>query len=106
MSEIQTLFKTPDGKEFTTLEAAKMHIDANAKLKAEIKEDISKILLKLQNYKTAKVSGDHDGYYSIENETELQDKFLCSLKSVLDDISKHEHTVEQYLTQYYNSNCY
>lgn len=104
---IQTVFKTPDGKEFKTMAEAQLHIDANAKLKKEIREDISRILLKLQNYKKAEAARDDDGYYTISNESELEDKYLCTLKAVLIDITgTSDYTVERYLTKYYNSTCY
>lgn len=102
---IKIVYKTTDGKEFQTKELAEAHENKIDALKKEIKEDISKILIKLKDLKNADVNSDDDGYFSISNEEQLEDKFLCSLKTVLDDIMKSEYNVESYLVQYYDSSC-
>lgn len=104
--KVKTVYKV-DGKEFATIEAANAYISGIDKIKSEVKELLSQILIKLKDIPEAKVENDGDGGYDISNREQIPDIYLSSLKTVVKDIvSGSDYTVESYLTQYYDSSCW
>lgn len=103
---VSIIYRTADGKEFKTEAEALAHESKVQILKREVKEDLSKILIKLKDLKSANVGYDGDGCYEIDNQEELEDMFLCSLKTTLTDLLSSDYNVQSYLVNYYDSSCY
>lgn len=106
---MKTIYKTKDGKEFDTQAEALKHeaslIDVIA-LRADVKELLSQILIKLKDVEPAQVDSDDDGYYSIVDGDNLVDKYLSCVKSVIQELNSAEYNATTMLTHYYDSSCY
>lgn len=107
---MKTIFRTNDGQEFDTQEAALKHektlIDV-VTIKADVKELLSQILIKLKDVEAANVESDEDGGYAICNEKSLVDSYLSCVKSVVTLLNNNSgYQAASLLTKYYDSSCY
>lgn len=103
---MKVVYKTNDGKEFDTEAEAVVHertlVDYN-KIQTEVVDLLNSAILAMKDIEAAKSIRDD---YSFTLDKEYPSPALSALKSILQDVVKSPGRSEEYLNQYYNSNCY
>lgn len=83
---VKTIYRTSDGQEFETKEAAEIHENA---FKVEIKDELNKILIKIKN-----------------NKLNSELPYFKNMSEVLEIVLQDDYSPGTMIEQYYNSNCY
>lgn len=109
---MKVIYRTNDGKEFDTQDAALVHektLINVEQLKLEVNELLNQVLFKLKDVEAAKASYQSTDYYDgyqINKKDELVDLNLSCIKGVVEILtSKYDYEREQLITHYYNSSA-
>lgn len=98
-------------------------MDANAQLKAEVKELLSQLFLKLKDVKDLGGDTNDKGRYNVGGPEEIYDeatddyiqnpdrgtkdeRFLFATKEIVEDLVKSDYAAERMLEKYYTSTCW